>query len=141
MKDRVALHIIQDAFAAGLLQEGGLITEGTAGSTGLCTYHFTPATPLSSASRECLAGQTLSHLQFTASLHTVGFPFVPPIMLLFACDVNLDMSHHWHKDKSEHHALVVQVLAWRCLHMRMAVVVILLCLMMLLRRKAAYLKL
>ena len=34
MKDRVALHIIQDAFAAGLLQEGGLITEGTAGSTG-----------------------------------------------------------------------------------------------------------
>lgn len=35
VKDRVALHIIQDAFAQGLLQEGGLITEGTAGSTGL----------------------------------------------------------------------------------------------------------
>jgi hypothetical protein len=34
VKDRVALHIIQDAFAGGLLTEGGLITEGTAGSTG-----------------------------------------------------------------------------------------------------------
>lgn len=37
MKDRVALHIIEDAFAEGLLQQGGLITEGTAGSTGLHT--------------------------------------------------------------------------------------------------------
>lgn len=37
VKDRVALHIIEDAFAEGLLQEGGLITEGTAGSTGLHT--------------------------------------------------------------------------------------------------------
>ena len=35
VKDRVALHIIQNAFAQGLLQEGGLVTEGTAGSTGL----------------------------------------------------------------------------------------------------------
>ena len=34
VKDRVALHIIQDAFAEGRLQKGGLITEGTAGSTG-----------------------------------------------------------------------------------------------------------
>ena len=35
MKDRVALSIIQDAFANGTLQDGGLITEGTAGSTGI----------------------------------------------------------------------------------------------------------
>jgi len=34
VKDRVALHIIQNAFAQGHLTEGGLITEGTAGSTG-----------------------------------------------------------------------------------------------------------
>jgi len=34
VKDRVALHIIHDAFAQGHLTEGGLITEGTAGSTG-----------------------------------------------------------------------------------------------------------
>ena len=34
VKDRVALRIIQDAFAGGRLTEGGLITEGTAGSTG-----------------------------------------------------------------------------------------------------------
>lgn len=34
VKDRVALHIIQDAFAQGRLTEGGLIAEGTAGSTG-----------------------------------------------------------------------------------------------------------
>ncbi len=34
VKDRVALHIIQDAFAQERLTEGGLITEGTAGSTG-----------------------------------------------------------------------------------------------------------
>ena len=59
VKDRVALHIIQDAFAAGLLQEGGLITEGTAGSTGFCTYHLTSAAPFSSASRACLTGHTL----------------------------------------------------------------------------------
>ncbi|DBB09331.1 hypothetical protein WJX82_005605 [Trebouxia sp. C0006] len=35
VKDRVALHIIQNAFAQGHLTEGGLITEGTAGSTGV----------------------------------------------------------------------------------------------------------
>ena len=34
VKDRVALHIIQDALVQGSLQKGGLITEGTAGSTG-----------------------------------------------------------------------------------------------------------
>ena len=34
VKDRVALCIVQDAFAQGRLQENGLITEGTAGSTG-----------------------------------------------------------------------------------------------------------
>ncbi len=39
VKDRVALHIIRDAFAGGLLREGGLITEGTAGSTG---RHLSP---------------------------------------------------------------------------------------------------
>lgn len=37
VKDRVALSIIQEAFENGLLQEGGLITEGTAGSTGQAT--------------------------------------------------------------------------------------------------------
>ena len=46
VKDRVALHIIQDAMEAGTLQEGGLITEGTAGSTGQCL-----------ASLTCCAGQ------------------------------------------------------------------------------------
>ena len=37
VKDRVALQIMQEAFASGRLKPGGLITEGTAGSTGkLC---------------------------------------------------------------------------------------------------------
>ena len=35
IKDRVALQIIQEAQASGALQAGGLITEGTAGSTGI----------------------------------------------------------------------------------------------------------
>lgn len=35
VKDRVALRIIQEALASGALQPGGLITEGTAGSTGV----------------------------------------------------------------------------------------------------------
>ena len=34
VKDRVALRIVQEAFASGRLAIGGLITEGTAGSTG-----------------------------------------------------------------------------------------------------------
>lgn len=35
VKDRVALRIVQEALASGQLQPGGLITEGTAGSTGV----------------------------------------------------------------------------------------------------------
>lgn len=35
VKDRVALEIVQHALATGALQPGGLITEGTAGSTGI----------------------------------------------------------------------------------------------------------
>ncbi len=35
MKDRVALEIIQEALAEGRLQRGGLVTEGTVGSTGV----------------------------------------------------------------------------------------------------------
>jgi cysteine synthase A len=35
VKDRVALRILQEALASGQLQPGGLITEGTAGSTGV----------------------------------------------------------------------------------------------------------
>ncbi|KAK9853872.1 hypothetical protein WJX84_007311 [Apatococcus fuscideae] len=35
VKDRVALRIVQEAFASGRLAIGGLITEGTAGSTGI----------------------------------------------------------------------------------------------------------
>lgn len=34
VKDRVALQILQEAFADGRLIAGGLVTEGTAGSTG-----------------------------------------------------------------------------------------------------------
>ena len=34
VKDRVALQIMREAFASGRLKPGGLITEGTAGSTG-----------------------------------------------------------------------------------------------------------
>lgn len=34
VKDRVALQIMQEAFTSGRLKPGGLITEGTAGSTG-----------------------------------------------------------------------------------------------------------
>ncbi len=40
VKDRVALQIIQEAFASGKLQAGGLITEGTAGSTGTRLQDF-----------------------------------------------------------------------------------------------------
>ena len=35
VKDRVALQVIQEALADGRLAPGGLITEGTAGSTGV----------------------------------------------------------------------------------------------------------
>lgn len=35
VKDRVALRIVQEALSSGALQPGGLITEGTAGSTGV----------------------------------------------------------------------------------------------------------
>lgn len=35
MKDRVALEIIQEALAEGRLAPGGLVTEGTVGSTGV----------------------------------------------------------------------------------------------------------
>lgn len=35
MKDRVAAAIIEEGLAAGKLTPGGLITEGTAGSTGV----------------------------------------------------------------------------------------------------------
>ena len=35
IKDRVALRIVEDALEAGLLAPGGLVTEGTAGSTGV----------------------------------------------------------------------------------------------------------
>lgn len=35
VKDRIALQIVQEALASGQLQPGGLITEGTAGSTGV----------------------------------------------------------------------------------------------------------
>lgn len=34
VKDRVALEIIQEAFWEGRLAPGGLVTEGTVGSTG-----------------------------------------------------------------------------------------------------------
>lgn len=35
MKDRIALQIVEDALEDGRLQPGGLICEGTAGSTGV----------------------------------------------------------------------------------------------------------
>lgn len=35
VKDRVAAEIVHEALASGRLQPGGLITEGTAGSTGV----------------------------------------------------------------------------------------------------------
>lgn len=35
VKDRVALQIVEEAFEAGRLARGGLVTEGTAGSTGI----------------------------------------------------------------------------------------------------------
>ena len=39
VKDRVALQIVTEALADGRLQPGGLITEGTAGSTGGDAFH------------------------------------------------------------------------------------------------------
>eukprot|EP00878_Enallax_costatus_P042306 GHUV01049570.1.p1 GENE.GHUV01049570.1~~GHUV01049570.1.p1 ORF type:complete len:138 (-),score=12.84 GHUV01049570.1:77-490(-) len=47
VKDRVALRIVHEALASGQLSPGGLITEGTAGSTGVslavvrCGKHIT----------------------------------------------------------------------------------------------------
>lgn len=35
VKDRVALRIIEESLASGALKRGGLITEGTVGSTGV----------------------------------------------------------------------------------------------------------
>ena len=35
VKDRVALRIMDEAFSSGALRRGGLVTEGTVGSTGV----------------------------------------------------------------------------------------------------------
>lgn len=35
IKDRIALHMVRKAVSTGRLRPGGLITEGTAGSTGV----------------------------------------------------------------------------------------------------------
>ena len=43
IKDRVALQIIEDAFESGKLQTGGLITEGTVGSTGVSLAMLAPS--------------------------------------------------------------------------------------------------
>lgn len=43
MKDRVALRIIQEALQSGALKRGELITEGTAGSTGVSLATFAAA--------------------------------------------------------------------------------------------------
>ena len=43
IKDRVALQIIQDALASGALRPGGLITEGTVGSTGVSLAMLAPS--------------------------------------------------------------------------------------------------
>eukprot|EP00798_Chlamydomonas_sp_ICE-L_P014225 gene14225-20196_t len=43
VKDRVALQIVQEALADGRLQPGGLVTEGTAGSTGVSLSMVTAA--------------------------------------------------------------------------------------------------
>lgn len=43
IKDRVALQIIRDALASGALGRGGLITEGTVGSTGVSLAMLAPS--------------------------------------------------------------------------------------------------
>ena len=35
VKDRIALQIVREAWESGALKQGALITEGTAGSTGV----------------------------------------------------------------------------------------------------------
>ena len=60
MKDRVALHIIKDAFAEGLLQEGGLIAEGTAGSTGLHTISALHSSAFARADSAAIAVHSFS---------------------------------------------------------------------------------
>jgi cysteine synthase A len=40
VKDRAALHIIQEAEASGLLKPGGTVVEGTAGNTGIGLAHI-----------------------------------------------------------------------------------------------------
>jgi cysteine synthase A len=54
VKDRVALQAVMEAMASGQLKSGGLITEGTAGSTGIslamvsttcCNQAHQPTTP------------------------------------------------------------------------------------------------
>ncbi|KAH9607667.1 hypothetical protein KSS87_011636 [Heliosperma pusillum] len=43
VKDRVAVKIIEEAFASGLLAQGGVVTEGSAGSTAISLATVTPA--------------------------------------------------------------------------------------------------
>ncbi|KAK9673746.1 hypothetical protein RND81_12G186200 [Saponaria officinalis] len=43
VKDRVAVKIIEEAFASGLLAEGGVVTEGSAGSTAISLATVAPA--------------------------------------------------------------------------------------------------
>ena len=43
VKDRVALRILQEALASGALRPGGLVTEGTAGSTGISLALVAPS--------------------------------------------------------------------------------------------------
>lgn len=85
VKDRVALHIIQDAFAGGLLQEGGLITEGTAGSTGL---HITAALH-AWMGRLCCTCSSQLHCTLWVVLHG-------PLHLLICMACDSDLVHCWH---------------------------------------------
>ncbi|KAL9235811.1 hypothetical protein vseg_010546 [Gypsophila vaccaria] len=43
VKDRVAVKIVEEAFASGLLAEGGVVTEGSAGSTAISLATVAPA--------------------------------------------------------------------------------------------------
>ncbi|XP_074303450.1 cysteine synthase 2 [Silene latifolia] len=43
VKDRVAVKIIEEAFASGLLAQGGVVTEGSAGSTAISLATVAPA--------------------------------------------------------------------------------------------------
>lgn len=69
MKDRIALHMIKKAAASGRLSSGALITEATAGSTGVSLAMVSAASGYKYVFDTCRNGLCLPYVQFCTCIH------------------------------------------------------------------------